>query len=696
MLNSRCIETLELLLNSEELITVDDLSNRFSISNRMIRYDIDGINDFLKENNISPVIKRPNFPLKLIISKEEKDKILYLINNLNTQIYILSTDERVGMILYELLSSEKECTYSILQEKLSVSKSTIVSDLKRARDWLKNYTIAINKYSNKGILIVGEEKDIRHALTNLLISNSDYNIIEILEKIYCRENTSILNKIQSTDLSTDNIDYIKRIIEALEEEFGSFSDDDFMSLVINLFIIINRSKIKKTNTNSGFYNVIENDYRKEFLAAYKIVQQLEEKFRIDIDKEDINYLVTRILSCSNNNNSDIFNSIDYYEACLMADSIIININKEYKESFSMDMKTFESFLNHLKGLIFRLKFKVKTKNPIMDLILTNYKDEFNLGKRCCEFIEKKYNCELSEDELGYIAMYICATLERCKKTSKVRNILIVCSTGFATGRLLEARINKNFDVNVIGVTAIHTIDKYLENENIELIISTIKIDENYRVPTVVISPTFSRDDINILTEILDYKPKQENTGITKDILNIISDNCIITDKDKLIKDLNDFLNVETKKGIKLSEYLQVSDIQLNLVASDWRDAIRLSAKPLLKRAVISNDYVDAIIENVNRLGAYIVVDEGIAIPHAKPGKDVTAFGITITTFKEPIQLGDHKNVRLFITLATIDKESHIEIITQIMKLIEDEVFVQYLLNSDDEEAVYRKIQELKI
>lgn len=695
MLNSRCIEILEILLNPEKLLTIEDLSNKFSISNRMIRYDIDTINYFLKENNISEVVKKPNAPLKLLIDDEERDKLLYLINNLDTDTYILSTDERIGIILYELLSIGKPCTYRLLQEKLSVSKSTIVADLKRVSHWLENYTISIEKYSNKGIFIVGEEKDIRKALTDLLISNCNYNIIEILEKIYIRENTSIINKIESTDLSTDNIEYIKRIIGDLEEKFGVFSDDDFMSIVITTFIIINRSKIKKEISNNNVCTVVENNYKKEFLAAYKIVEKLEEKFKIKIDREDINYLATKILSGSNNNN-DIFDSIDYYEACVIADSIIVNINRESKKSITMDIKTFESFLNHLKGLIFRLKFKVNMKNPIMDVILTNYKNEFNLTKKCCEFIGVKYNCEISDDELGYITMYICAALERSKTISKVRNILIVCSSGFATGRLLEARIHNNFDVNIAGVTSMHKIDKYLKDENIELIISTIKIEENYKVPTVVISPIFSENDINILTELLYYKPKIENKNLAKDILKIINDNCTIKNQDKLIKDLHEILKIETKKGIKLNEYLKASDIQLNLVATDWIEAIRLSAEPLLEKQAISKEYVDSIIENVNKLGAYIVVDEGIAIPHAKPDKNVNDFGITITTFKNSIKLGDHKDVRLFITLATRDKESHIEIITQIMKLIENKKIIRYILNSDDVNKVYRKLQELDI
>ncbi|WP_374940974.1 PTS sugar transporter subunit IIA [Clostridium mucosae] len=84
----------------------------------------------------------------------------------------------------------------------------------------------------------------------------------------------------------------------------------------------------------------------------------------------------------------------------------------------------------------------------------------------------------------------------------------------------------------------------------------------------------------------------------------------------------------------------------------------------------------------------MVVDDEIAIPHAKPGKYVNSFGITISTFKTPIVFASHKNVRILITIASVSSENHIDLITQIMKLIEDESFMELLLNSNDSQKDY--------
>lgn len=109
-MNIRYIEILNLLINYRTDLSVEDLANKFGISKRMIRYDIDEINRYLRENNISEIDKRPNSPLRFNLSKEEEEKVGKLISNINMKSYIFSTEERVGILLYELLSSNKIIT----------------------------------------------------------------------------------------------------------------------------------------------------------------------------------------------------------------------------------------------------------------------------------------------------------------------------------------------------------------------------------------------------------------------------------------------------------------------------------------------------------------------------------------------------------------------------------------------------------
>ncbi|MDD3404207.1 MAG: PTS sugar transporter subunit IIA, partial [Hespellia sp.] len=52
--------------------------------------------------------------------------------------------------------------------------------------------------------------------------------------------------------------------------------------------------------------------------------------------------------------------------------------------------------------------------------------------------------------------------------------------------------------------------------------------------------------------------------------------------------------------------------------SDWKEAIRLVAQPLLENGCIEERYIDAMIRNVIENGPYIIIMPGLAMPHARP------------------------------------------------------------------------------
>ena len=66
--------------------------------------------------------------------------------------------------------------------------------------------------------------------------------------------------------------------------------------------------------------------------------------------------------------------------------------------------------------------------------------------------------------------------------------------------------------------------------------------------------------------------------------------------------------------------IEADAIQVGVVESDWQRVIKLAARPLEAKGFISTEYSQAVIDNTLNHGAYYVFDEGIAIPHARPGR----------------------------------------------------------------------------
>nr|OTN84983.1 hypothetical protein A5821_000912 [Enterococcus sp. 7F3_DIV0205] len=121
-------------------------------------------------------------------------------------------------------------------------------------------------------------------------------------------------------------------------------------------------------------------------------------------------------------------------------------------------------------------------------------------------------------------------------------------------------------------------------------------------------------------------------------------------------------------------------IQLRIDASDWEDAIRKSASPLLNGGKITAEYIDKIIETAQTSGPYIVVTKHVALPHAPTQFGALDLAMGITTLKTPIASGNKANdpVKYLFCMSAKDSETHLESMAELVNLLSDQKFYQVL------------------
>ena len=101
---------------------------------------------------------------------------------------------------------------------------------------------------------------------------------------------------------------------------------------------------------------------------------------------------------------------------------------------------------------------------------------------------------------------------------------------------------------------------------------------------------------------------------------------------------------------------------------DWQSAIRIAASPLLKAGDVTQNYVDAMISSVEKHGAYIVIDEGLALPHARPEEGAVNLGLSMLILSEPVDMLGNP-VSVLVALSAVDNNSHIDAMRQLAELI---------------------------
>ncbi len=138
----------------------------------------------------------------------------------------------------------------------------------------------------------------------------------------------------------------------------------------------------------------------------------------------------------------------------------------------------------------------------------------------------------------------------------------------------------------------------------------------------------------------------------------------------------------------IEQYLNQNTIQLQETVDDWKSAITLAAQPLIQNHNISNEYLRAMIDSVNKLGPYIIITPLVALPHSRPEQGVYKVGLSLLRIKQAVAFSNDSDhlVNLIIVLAATDNSSHIGILTELSDLLGDEANVQAMIaaNSSDE------------
>ena len=127
-------------------------------------------------------------------------------------------------------------------------------------------------------------------------------------------------------------------------------------------------------------------------------------------------------------------------------------------------------------------------------------------------------------------------------------------------------------------------------------------------------------------------------------------------------------------------------------ANSWEEAIRLSSRPLIDQEFIQESYLDAMIDGVNEFGPYMILADGVAMPHARPENGAIKTGFSFLKLKEGVLFPNTEiPVTLFFTLSASDADSHIEAIMKLASILGDDDTLEQLTQITSKEEFLKII-----
>ncbi len=140
----------------------------------------------------------------------------------------------------------------------------------------------------------------------------------------------------------------------------------------------------------------------------------------------------------------------------------------------------------------------------------------------------------------------------------------------------------------------------------------------------------------------------------------------------------------------LKDLVKQSYIQIDVEASDWKEAIKKSANPMVEDKTVNIAYVESIINTVKEFGPYFVITKGIALPHASSENNVNQNAMTITVLKDSVSFGHEFNdpVKKIFVLAVKNSTDHIDSLSELVELLSDEKFQKKLDESRNPNEIF--------
>ena len=145
----------------------------------------------------------------------------------------------------------------------------------------------------------------------------------------------------------------------------------------------------------------------------------------------------------------------------------------------------------------------------------------------------------------------------------------------------------------------------------------------------------------------------------------------------------------------LQDLLSEDNVSFRYPAETWEDVIRHGGQLMVDAGFTDPTYTEAMIDVVRDMGPYIVLAPGLAMPHARPEMGAKQVGAALVTLEKPIDFGSPENdpVSVAIFLCAPNKDEHIQLLTDIATLFEDEEFLDAAVNFESFEDVQSFLAE---
>lgn len=272
----------------------------------------------------------------------------------------------------------------------------------------------INKIINNNVISVTQNNQERVVMgKGIGFQKEEGDIVEEskIDKIFDLNNQEISDRFKTLliEVPIEVVQAVEKIIEVAKIEYHKeLSDTIYVTLTDHINFAIERQQegmaIKK-----GLLWEIKKFYPTEYEVGMRGLEWIEEIAGVKLPADEAGFIAIHLLNAEHNNLAD------YNQVTEMVQNILSLVKYHFRLDFDEESLTYFRFVTHLKFLAQR----ILSKNPLntseielYDIVKEKYKDAFKCVKKIEVFLMKKYQYEMTKDEVLYLTIHIQRLISR--------------------------------------------------------------------------------------------------------------------------------------------------------------------------------------------------------------------------------------------------------------------------------------------
>lgn len=677
---------LTLLMNQPSGVTVSFLIEKLDVSRRTVYRELSNAEETLD-----------NFGLKLVkdakgyIISGDKENLDKLRNSISEKKLLddFSKKQRQRILIIKLLLAEDELKIDGLAIDLGVSASTIQSDLQSIEQMFQEYKIEVERRKSLGIIAHADEISLRLIISGLIsIEFNEFNFFRlfdeansIIEERYHSLSNVFLEVIDQKALEIS----FKSIRQYEKFRFDEVTDTQLQNLII--LLALTAMRIKDGHTIKYQDNKIKQKREKNKVLAEYLLDELTLQYsNFIVTEEEINFLTSQIEGLNVPLKHEFSESYDInliYKTRELIRSVSDEMNRDLRE----DKTLYNDLLAHINASLSRDQSPIyKKSNPLLDKIYYEFTELSHVVEKHLKrlFLDIDFHA----NDVLYIVIHFASAFERTAEINDL-SILIVCSSGVGTAKILESRLVKNIpEINAVDISTVSNLYKH-NFEEYDLILSTIFLD-GFEQEYKVVTPLIMDDEMENIKTIIAQKisHKQSHRKVVSRNTNTIQS----------LDQFDEFNNFYRRTSI-INAILHSFNVKTIKNKPSIRDMLEYICSNLEEEVILEQEPVVQKLERRLNQAPIGIPDTQMALFHCIDSGIKQPF-FSIYDLEEPINIQDmsHSNMKLTRVLLMLGPEPIDEMAQEILgtisgSIVENQSNLQ-LFNEGSREVLEQFISQL--